>query len=505
MTPTNSVSLTGRHVVHNVGWSVLGQAVPIVAAVGCIPFLTRALGPERFGLLALSWTFVGYFSIFDLGLGQAMTRSVAQKLAVGEHKTVHVTVWTALSMMFALGTIGFLAAWFSAPVVVHSLRTSATLRSEALTTLHLLALSIPIVITSVGLRGVLGAHLKFKQANAVGIPVGIWTYVGPLLALPFTHGLVPIVAVLLLGRVVAFALYLMLCLRTVPSIRKPSFHAALARPLLRFGGWLTLDGIIDPATNFLDRFLIGASISVSAVAFYSVPYQLAAQGWMLASGLSAVLFPTFTHGLATNPGRARLFFRRGAKYLLFAMFPITLAIVAFAQPGLHFWLGPQFASHSASVLQLVAVGVLITSIGSVGGTFIIGTGRPDINAKLGIAKFILHFAPVWWVLTNYGIIGLAALWMACAGLEATGMIVISLALQRVKPRRVVTRALQSAPIWISLAIAALPIALPLKSAYLVAVVAILGVAAWKTLMSDSERGVVRSRLRLAPLRAASGG
>ena len=479
-----------------VGWNLLGQAAPIATALACIPVLTRALGTDRFGLLALSWTFVGYFSIFDLGLGQAMTRSVAHKLAVGDEESVPATVWTTLTVVLAFGLVGLTVAWLAAPTIAHALRTSHALQAEALQTVHLLALSIPVVMTSVGLRGVLGAHLRFKLVSALGIPLGMWSYIGPIAALPISHSLTLIVGVLLLGRVAGFLLYLGFSLRVVPGLRLIALRWSLVRPLLSFGGWLTLDSTIDPLVNFLDRFLLGALLSVAAVAFYAVPYQLAAQAWILATAVSGVLFPTFTRVIALDIAQARLFFRRAVKYLLFAMFPLALLMVGLARPGLHLWLGGSYASKSATVLQLVAIGVLVTSIGSVAGTFNASAGRPDVNAKLGLLKLVLHVAPLWWVVPNYGVVGLAALWMACAGVEALGMMLYATARLAIARRQTVRRAIQSLVLWAVLALAALDLPLQVKLVYLAVVISGTGLFAWNRLLSRAEKQLLWSRLGL---------
>jgi O-antigen/teichoic acid export membrane protein len=489
--------MAGRHVASNVLWNVLGQAAPIVVALASIPILTRSLGTDRFGLLVLGWTFVGYFSVFDLGLAVAMERSLARQLAEGDHTGIHVTIWTTLAIMLALGAVGLSAAWIVAPAIVHTLRGPSALQAEALTTVHLLALSIPLVITSVGLRGVLAAHMKFKVINAVGIPLGTWTYVGPMLALSVSHSLVLIVGCLVVGRLVGFALYLGFCFRLVPSLRSFAFRRSLVRPLLTFGGWLALDDAIDPIVGFIDRFLIASLVSVAAVAFYGVPYQLAAQGWVLASALSGVLFPLLSGVLARDGRQAHIIFRRAARYVLFAMFPVTLLLVGLAQPGLRFWLGPAYAARSTQVLQLFAIGVLVTSIGSIGGTFNGSAGRPDVNAKLGLVKLVLHVVPLWWVVSRYGIVGLAALWLACVSTESVGMVVFALRAQSVQWSRILRRGLQGVPILALLGVAALDLPLGWKIAYLGAALSGTGVVAWRGVLTAGEKRVIHSRLRLS--------
>lgn len=58
-----------RALTQNALWSLAGVGIPILAGLRLIPILIQALGFERFGLLALLWMDVGYFSLFDLGLG----------------------------------------------------------------------------------------------------------------------------------------------------------------------------------------------------------------------------------------------------------------------------------------------------------------------------------------------------------------------------------------------------------------------------------------------------
>jgi O-antigen/teichoic acid export membrane protein len=487
--------LTGRLVAGNVLWNILGNAAPIVVAIGSIPVLERTLGADRFGLLALSWTFIGYFGIFDLGLGLAMTRSVATKLASGDHDTIHATVWTTLAIMASLGCLGLGVAWTLAPVIIHTLRIPSGLQAEALRTVQLLAFSIPLVITSVGLRGILEAHLKFKLVNLAGIPLGVWTYIGPIIALPFTHSLVVIVGLLVIGRVAGFLLYLGLALKAVPTMRAVVFQFRLVRPLLSYGGWLTVDNLVDPITNFLDRFLIGFLVAIAAVTYYSIPYELAAKAWLLPVALSGVLFPALTRSLVHDRAQARFFFDRACKYLLMAMFPIILAMVCLAQPGLSFWIGPQVATRSTAVLQILAIGVLITSLGSLADTFIDSYGRPDVSAKLALGKMVVHFGPAFWVIGHWGIVGLAALWVTSTGLEAAGMMLFALRFQGRTASSLVRGVLKTTPVWILLAGAALlPLNIELKAAYVVLVVSGSAGFAWRRLMSPEERGSIRARL-----------
>jgi O-antigen/teichoic acid export membrane protein len=78
------LSLTsGRLLAKNTLWNLLGSGAPLLVAFFAIPKLIAGLGMARFGVLTLAWVVIGYFSLFDLGLGRALTKITSDKLGEG--------------------------------------------------------------------------------------------------------------------------------------------------------------------------------------------------------------------------------------------------------------------------------------------------------------------------------------------------------------------------------------------------------------------------------------
>src|SRR5437660_9026062 len=116
----HSAHLTsGNLLVRNAVWNFIGSAAPMLVAIFCIPILIRGLGTDRFGVLTLVWAVIGYASLFDLGLGRALTQVVARKLGAGEHHEVPALVWTSLLLMLLLGLIGTVVVVSLSPWLVH--------------------------------------------------------------------------------------------------------------------------------------------------------------------------------------------------------------------------------------------------------------------------------------------------------------------------------------------------------------------------------------------------
>src|SRR5690349_14991190 len=110
--------LSGRLLASSAIWSLAAQALPAVVGVITIPFIVRGLGVDRFGILTLAWMVIGYFSLFDLGLGRAVTKVAAEVLASEGRIGVDSLVWTAWYLMFALGIGGALLLSILAPWLV---------------------------------------------------------------------------------------------------------------------------------------------------------------------------------------------------------------------------------------------------------------------------------------------------------------------------------------------------------------------------------------------------
>ena len=276
------------------------------------------------------------------------------------------------------------------------LRVPGALRAESRGAFVLMAVALPFVISTAGLRGVMEAHQRFGLINVVRAAVGLFTLIGPLLVLPFSRNLVPVVAVIRAGRLASWAIHLWLCFRTVPGMRRGfALRPDLWKPLLCYGGWMTVANIINPLMVQMDRFLIGALISTAAVAYYTTPYELVTKYWFLSNAMLGVIFPAFATSFVQDRGRTALIFGRGVKYVFLILFPLTLATIALAPEVLALWLGADFARQSTRVMQWLALGVLLNGLAQVPSALMQGVGRPDLTAQLHLVELPLYLPAAW--------------------------------------------------------------------------------------------------------------
>lgn len=400
-------------------WNLLGFGLPLVVAIFAIPTLIRGLGTERFGVLTIGWVIMGYFALFDFGMGQATTKFVAASIARQDAQRLPGIVWSSFAAHLALGLFGgsvfaLLVPWLSSG----AFNVQADLQPEVSAGFYVLAASVPLVVGGTCLRGVLEGVRRFDLVNKVKIPAGIINYLGPIIVLQFTTHLLFVIGIIVLSRGVVLAVYLLLCVRAMPQLgSRFDIEPGVIKPLAGFGGWVAVSSVTLPLIASLDRFIIGAVVSMTAVAYYATPYEIVTKLWILSASPLSALFPVFST-LAVDRGQEmRPLGARALKYLLVMTAPAVAVLLVFADPLLNVWIGPDFAEHSAPVARWLAVGILMNVLAQVPFTILQGWGRADVPAKLQLLQLPIYALATYFLAQIAGITGVAIAWAARAGIE----------------------------------------------------------------------------------------
>ena len=418
---TETEPISGSLLTRNWVLNLLGWVVPLSVALVAIPYVVRGLGAERFGVLSIASALLGYFGIFDLGLGRATTKFVAELLARREPERLPKVVWVSIWVQIAFGVVGTLITVSVIPIAVDRyLKISPALIAETRTSLFVLSTSLCVVLVGNALRGVLEAGQMFSVVNYVKVPTNTSMFLLPAVGVFFHLSLPGIVWLLVGARVFATVAYLGACLRYFPTLRGHYVpDQSSIRPLLLFGGWVTVSNFITPLLAYIDRFFIGSLVSMSAVGYYSAPYEAINRAWVVPATLAATLFPAFTN-LDTGGSRRRMeeLCARSLKSLLLLSAPTLLLLALFARQILRWWLGAEFASQSTLTLQILALGMLINSVTLVPFSLLQGVGRPDLTGIFSVVELLFQIGACWFLVRHFGIAGAALAWTLKALLDA---------------------------------------------------------------------------------------
>jgi len=402
----------GGSLARNTILNLIGYGTPLLVAFVTIPILIQGLGTQRFGVLTLIWVLISYIGLFDLGLNRALIKLISEKLGLGKDDEIQPLIWTGLVVMSFIGiVIGIVSAILLPWLVKEFLNVPLDLYEETLYAFYLISGFTPIIIISVAFRGILDAHQRFDLTNIVRIPLGIFTFLGPVLVLPFSISLFHVVALILAGRLIGCVIQAIFCFRIVPSLgKKIVIQRKMAGNLLSFGGWMTITNVINPIMIYLDRFIIGRIISVAAVAYYATPGEIVTKLSIISGAMMAVFFPAFSSIYVQDKESAAKLFINGVKYVFIIIFPLSLVIVTLSYEGLNIWLGPEFSGKSTTVMQVLSIGVLFLCLGQVPYALIQGAGKPNLTAIIQIIEIPFYLIALFFMTNKYGIFGASIAW-----------------------------------------------------------------------------------------------
>lgn len=393
-------------------WNLAGAALPLLVGLLIIPELIDGIGKELFGILTLIWAAIGYFSVFDFGLGRALTYHIAS-VRSGESTVSRSVLLTGAISTIVPGFLGALVLYFLAePLASKWLHISIDLQDDAIASFQIAALCIPLVSLSSGLRGMIEGFEDFKSSAILRMSLGVLNFVAPyILVMAGYLDLQGIVWALLVSRL--FGVFQNIWLLGHKPTRNDVklFDTEVFRKLLGFGSWMSISSLLGPIMVNLDRYLIAALLSAELVAFYTVPQDLVTRMLFIPVALTSALFPRMTSLFSAGSAldAARLY-RKAIVGTGISMGAVVLVLSLLAKPGLSLWLGEDFARESWLLGVILLVGVWFNGLAMIPFAAIQAKGGVKITTLFHVFELVLYIPALYLAIQVAGLTGAAWVW-----------------------------------------------------------------------------------------------
>jgi O-antigen/teichoic acid export membrane protein len=412
-----------RIVAKNTAYNFFTQILVIAVSFLSFPVLVRKLSSDGFGLLSLIWIVVGYFSLLDLGVSRAITKYVAESLASGDPARARGITWTSLSLSALLGTcVGVAIVAARGPIVTGAFHIPAPMVGEANASLLAAAVGVPFMLANGMLRGIQSAYQRFDMVNAFQAVMGLGQWLGSVALVLMGGGVFEVVLLTVIIRIVAAAAGVWTLRVLDPGVFSGIrlWEGALARQLLSFGGWVSVSQVVSPLFLYVDRFMIGSFLSLTAVAYYTVPQETVMRMLILPMSLSNALYPVFSGG-AVRPGgqmSTGLMYTRSIRYVALLTLPLTAVLVIITPELLTVWMGKEFSLGSSMALRILVCGFFFSSVAQIPATVLHAFGRPDLTAKYHVVELPVTVLLNLLLIPLMGIAGAALAWSVRVSLDA---------------------------------------------------------------------------------------
>jgi O-antigen/teichoic acid export membrane protein len=158
-------------------------------------------------------------------------------------------------------------------------------------------------------------------------------------------------------------------------------------------------------------------LGVAAITYYVVPGNLAnrIQGFMGSATL--VVFPV-SAALSARGDTALLtrLYRDGTRLTFLLAAAIGVPMALFAEPFLRFWMGADFAAHSAVVMVLLVGTYVLLGLAGIAWGVSFGLGRARINAFFALFMGAVDIGLFLVLVGPYQIVGAAAAYLISAAI-----------------------------------------------------------------------------------------
>jgi PST family polysaccharide transporter len=346
------------------------QAASLLLRVGSLMVLARLLTPKDFGLLGMVTAFTGVLNLFrDFGLSVATvqrdTVTEAQTSTLFWINVLAGVILTVVTLILApvigvfyreprlvsitsVVAIGFL---FNGAGVQHSALLQRQMRFTALALIDITCL---IVSTTIAI-------------GMAQFGYGYWALVAMAVSLPLSS-----------------TLGLWLATAWVPG--RPRKGAGV-RSMMRFGGTMTLNGLVMYVASNAEKVLLGRFWGADAIGIYGRAYQLIRIPIdSLNSTVGEVAFAALSR-VQNDPDRLKRYFLKGYSLVVAMTLPITIACALFADDMIAVLLGSKW-KEAVEVFRLLAPTILVFAIANPLGWLLNAIGMVGRGLKISLV-----FAP----------------------------------------------------------------------------------------------------------------
>jgi PST family polysaccharide transporter len=323
---------------------IFSQGTNFVLRMGTLMILARLLDPKDFGLVGMVTAMIGVFGVFrDFGLSAA----AVQRTTVSQDQA-STLFWINVLVGVILGFVTLAMA----PLIVAFYHEQRLLGITAV-------LATAFVFNAVGVQhtAFLERQMRFTTLSVIDIfSILVSTTIGIGMA---THGFGywSLVATTTVTPFI-YTICVWLTTRWVPG--RPRRRVGILS-MMRFGGTLTLNGLVMYVASNFEKVLLGRFWGVDALGVYGRAYQLSnIPTENLNSAVGGVTFAALSR-LQGEPSRLKNYFLKGYTLTLSLTVPITFTCALFADDMIHVFLGPKWKS-AAIVFRLLAPTTLAFAI-----------------------------------------------------------------------------------------------------------------------------------------------
>ena len=334
------------------------------------PYMLRMMGQSEYGLYALVASVIGYLTVLDLGLGNAIVRYTAKFRAEGKTKEQYEMFGMFLILYLAIGVIALFAGmglYFNVDNMFGDTMNAIEL-NHARTMMLILVFNLVFTFPMSIFGSIITAYERFVFPKAINIIRVILNTVIMIALLHMGYKAVAMVVVQTVFNVLTLIINYIYCKRKLHiEIHFGHFKWDFLKEVAIYSFWIFLNVIMDKIYWSTGQFILGAVSGTIAISIFAVAIQLQTMYMQFSTAISSVFLPKVTGMVALRNDRKEIsdLFIRTGRIQNIVMALILFGFIVFGRPFILLWAGPEYEdAYIITLLFFVALYIpLIQNLG----------------------------------------------------------------------------------------------------------------------------------------------
>lgn len=404
-----------KRALTNTGWLMGARAINAVLSLVYLALATRELGPERFGIFVIAFTFA------QLIVGLCSFQTWQSVIRWGQSEDDRKTV---TGFALALDSVTIIGGAVLAAVILFNFGEVLLLPDKMIVPTYLFTLASLLAIRSTP-TGLLRLHDRYDRAAIADATTSIVRVIGAVVVIYVKPSIQSFLIVWGAAEVATAAIYWLLAARTEPIywrryslVRLPRALKAKGEKSWSFVTGTSLSGILSIASSKLLVLLVGVFGGAALAGIYRVASQLGDGLLKLSQALLRAVYPQ----LVRDPDSAKLLVGKitriaaiaGVLVVAFGLLAGEWIITAIAgrEYLAAFW--PMIILAAAAALELA---------GATLEALLVARGKAITNFAIRGVPTLIGLIALPWLVDWMGAVGAAVLVLTTSLLSVTGFVI----------------------------------------------------------------------------------
>jgi len=348
--------------------SYINLGITNIVGIVMTPFIVRMLGDSEYGLFALIGAFVGYLSILDLGLTNAVVRFIAQYRAQNDTKgqenflAVSLIIYSMISIaVVLLGTVMYL----NIDALFGDTLTSSQMGKAKIMFL-IFIFNIAITLPGGAFTGICNGYEQFVFPRLLTI---IKYVLRALLIVTILYqgadalGLVILDSILNVLFIASTIYYVFFKLKV--SIKLHSFNQKYIKEIFNYSIWIFVFGLVYQFQWRTGQVILGTTTDTVIVAIYAIGVTLGIYFLTFGNVINGLILPKAVKSVYANSNSELLTNEmiRVSRITMIVLFYILGGFLVLGQEFVILWVGETYKESWVVALLIMIAYVIPISQG----------------------------------------------------------------------------------------------------------------------------------------------